>query len=209
MKRRHMITLAVTLGLAVLLTVTLFAAFAGPAGAATGPTGKRVDFKATSDMMAATKDGTPSIESKDWVCTHVYNGPDGISSFGGMLREGHDFLSADRRWIPFLTGYSQIRRDWVRKVDDTGKILWGYFYESGTLYVGCDTMADVTNDTPVWRCFSFGSSGLDGIEHAAGVNYGIAGSVKGWEAYWTMTRPLLTNHPYGSSPQITGYYVTN
>jgi hypothetical protein len=202
MKRRRTITLAAMMGLAVVLAVVLLATLVGPASAATGT---RVDFQATAGLSPCCKDsgGDPSDPSQ-WLFYGEWDGPNGLHCTYDWLWEGQYLLPVDGTGsIPFLTGYLYDHVNAVDERDSSGNLLWGFRFHEGMLHVGCDSLADVTYATPIWKVYCVGKMEADGTTGYTSVAYGVAGAVRGWEAHWTSTVNLETG-----LCDISGYYVT-
>jgi hypothetical protein len=178
-KRRQIIIV----GLAILLALALLAALAGPASASTC---KKVSFQATTALAPATKDvgGDPS-DPYQWIYSRMWSA-NGLNHTTGWLWVGQAYVPADPSAgaIPYLTGYCEDYVNVLDKENSPGAPLWTYTYETSTIYVGCNSLADVTKNTSIWKGYAVSYAGADQTAHYTGVSYGVAGAIKGWVAYW-------------------------
>jgi hypothetical protein len=188
------------IGLIVLLAVVIVAVLAGPASASE----KRVYFKATSALEPVLKDpsGNP-YDPGNWVFTKQWTGPNGMSFMKGWLWHGQAYLPpSGTGTIPNVTGYCRNYLDIVEQDDSSGSLIWGMIFMRSTVYVGCQSLADVTRHTSIWKGTAVATMTPDGVDHYTGVSHGIAGAVKGWEMHWTATVDF-----FKGISEVSGYYV--
>jgi hypothetical protein len=200
MRRRHIILL----GVAILLAMSLLAVLAGPASASTC---KKVCFQAATALAPATKDATGNpADPGQWIYSKMWTA-NGLNHTTGWLWVGQAYVPTDPSAgpIPYLTGYCE---DYVNVIDKenpadpAGASLWAYTYETSTIYVGCNSLADVTKSTSIWKGYAVSYAGADQTAHYTGVSYGVAGAVKGWAAYWHADVNVWTG-----VNDIYGYYI--